>query len=939
MESSLIAPDSLGWRIGMGVLVGLVAAVSGAEWMLAKKIPQNTTDAKSSSSSHPPSSSLLWMNYLISLCSVLCFVLLFTSLNDKLTLSLVDHDDYTMKTRFALLVFSLLKVALLIERLVGLVNIIGESETHNSLPHAASTLNSVRNKDNVFYVIVGATFTWFAVGYGAKQLHWYAGISLIVDAITHLFGDWVNAKEEGKDAKQKDSISSLLPHVYHITKALLMGLIFAFSAIIMTDGNAVPSATLKWGSQAFAILNLAVAFYTIAQYIALHHTEWRPLMAPLFPVFHVFALVGLVKCYYHPSGGRLFLEALGLYVLTGFGITCGAHRLWAHQAYKAAFPFRFALMVLNSIACQGDIYHWSLDHRVHHTYSEKKPDPHNAALGFWYSHCGWLMMKRDEAYQKAVSEEDGEDLRRDPLVMIQHLLDPYWNLSFCFLVPALYGYYVWESFWLGFFVHGCLRWIMCLNATWCVNSAAHIWGARTYTPEMGPAENLFTAVVADGEGWHNWHHTYGFDYATSEHGALVQWNPSKVIIDAAYHLGLVWDRRRALGLWAKVKESREKRERDEVREVKVERRMSEVKVPIPTRGEYASAIPSHCYRARTLLSSVPLLRDVILSCLVTVLTVVAMRCDWGAGTWTRFGLFTLYATVQGTIWCSFWVLGYECAGGRFSSRSWMNHFVGVIVNTGLLVPYRPKRWCHEYEQGRAGVRKSIREDIFAVAKPWEFFSWPLGAIVAIGYISKLVELTRDCGMVQVFCWYGSPYLVFNIWLITYYYILNGHPLTDDDDNVMVKHDEAHQAVVTYLWLNNNFLFLQKTIFNRLASPLLWAADHLHHRLRELSVVEVVDFSVPHYHAKEALREIAKVVRQGRRTLAKSIGEAQADMKGEEGGDWLKGVTPNGLWNQITATARFTHGLVDDANPDAGQLSQVKGLMEERLGGLRERVVL
>ena len=37
---------------------------------------------------------------------------------------------------------------------------------------------------------------------------------------------------------------------------------------------------------------------------------------------------------------------------SGFGITVGVHRLWSHRSYSAAFPVRFALMLMNSMANQ-----------------------------------------------------------------------------------------------------------------------------------------------------------------------------------------------------------------------------------------------------------------------------------------------------------------------------------------------------------------------------------------------------------------------------------------------------------------------------------------------------------------------------------------------------------------------------------------------------------
>ena len=46
-------------------------------------------------------------------------------------------------------------------------------------------------------------------------------------------------------------------------------------------------------------------------------------------------------------------------------------------SYEASFPVRFILMLCNSIANQGSIYHWSCDNRVHHKHSETAADPYS----------------------------------------------------------------------------------------------------------------------------------------------------------------------------------------------------------------------------------------------------------------------------------------------------------------------------------------------------------------------------------------------------------------------------------------------------------------------------------------------------------------------------------------------------------------------------------
>ncbi|EEY53692.1 acyl-CoA desaturase, putative [Phytophthora infestans T30-4] len=105
----------------------------------------------------------------------------------------------------------------------------------------------------------------------------------------------------------------------------------------------------------------------------------------------------------------------GLYVLNGLGITMGAHRLWAHRSYKACGLVRFLLMLCNSMANQGTIFHWSRDHRVHHKYSDTSADPHNSGrLNY-------------------------DDLWADWTVVLQEKLNPWGNLFITASTRCLYA--------------------------------------------------------------------------------------------------------------------------------------------------------------------------------------------------------------------------------------------------------------------------------------------------------------------------------------------------------------------------------------------------------------------------------------------------------------------------------------------------------------------
>jgi stearoyl-CoA desaturase (delta-9 desaturase) len=248
-----------------------------------------------------------------------------------------------------------------------------------------------------------------------------------------------------------------------------------------------------------------------------------------------------------------FVFAAVLYVCSALGITAGVHRLWAHKSYKAGLPLRVILMIFNSMANQGSIFHWARDHRVHHLYSDTIADPHDANRGFWFSHVGWLVFKKNPAVLEAGKKINMGDLQNDPVVMLQKTADPFWNLLWCFAFPAFVSMSWGETLWNGFLLAGVLRYVALLNATWAVNSVVHACGTKPYNPSHRTTENGWVSLFAIGEGWHNWHHAFPYDYAAAELGALSQFNPTKVFIDAMAWLGFAWDRKSGLEAWTQRK--------------------------------------------------------------------------------------------------------------------------------------------------------------------------------------------------------------------------------------------------------------------------------------------------------------------------------------------------------------------------------------------------
>lgn len=84
------------------------------------------------------------------------------------------------------------------------------------------------------------------------------------------------------------------------------------------------------------------------------------------------------------------------------------------------------------------------------------------------------------------------------------------------------------------------RYVLSLNFTWSVNSAAHIWGYKPYDKKIKPAENLAVALVAMGEGWHNYHHVFPWDYKAAELGNYSV-NVTTMVLDMFAKIGWAYD--------------------------------------------------------------------------------------------------------------------------------------------------------------------------------------------------------------------------------------------------------------------------------------------------------------------------------------------------------------------------------------------------------------
>ncbi|XP_041988696.1 acyl-CoA Delta-9 desaturase-like [Aricia agestis] len=265
---------------------------------------------------------------------------------------------------------------------------------------------------------------------------------------------------------------------------------------------------------------------------------WRNVLA--FVYLHIAGVYGLYLAF-TVAKAQTVIFTISFAILAGMGVTAGAHRLWAHRAYKAKWPLRVYLAIMQTMAFQNHIYEWVRDHRVHHKFSETDADPHNARRGFFFAHMGWLMVRKHKDVLEKGASIDMSDLEQDPIVMFQKKTYLVIMPLLSFILPAYAPVALWgEDPWTSWYVASIFRYTISLHCTWLVNSAAHIWGNKPYDKNIGPTENKLVSILATGEGWHNYHHVFPWDYKAAELGNY-RTNFSTAFIDVAAKYGLAYD--------------------------------------------------------------------------------------------------------------------------------------------------------------------------------------------------------------------------------------------------------------------------------------------------------------------------------------------------------------------------------------------------------------
>jgi stearoyl-CoA desaturase (delta-9 desaturase) len=255
------------------------------------------------------------------------------------------------------------------------------------------------------------------------------------------------------------------------------------------------------------------------------------------------AFVLAVVLLWNKAVGAIDLAIMGvLYVITGFGITVGYHRLLTHRAFAVSKPVEYAFAIAGSMAVEGPPIAWVADHRKHHAHTDVEGDPHSPHVGhgsglkgLWFAHSGWLMKTQGEAEFRKYARDLVDD--KGMRWISRHFLQ---FAALGLLIPFVAGFVLhgfsltaalWTLLWAGFvrifFIH---------HVTWSINSICHFFGRRRFDTEDKSTNVAWLSLVTFGESWHHNHHAF----PRSARQGLGRWelDPSAMLIWTLEKVGI-----------------------------------------------------------------------------------------------------------------------------------------------------------------------------------------------------------------------------------------------------------------------------------------------------------------------------------------------------------------------------------------------------------------
>src|SRR3954469_21314413 len=213
------------------------------------------------------------------------------------------------------------------------------------------------------------------------------------------------------------------------------------------------------------------------------------------------------------------------------GLTLTFHRYFAHRAFQMNRVTRFVWAFIGTAAMQKGPLWWAGHHVNHHRFADRDGDPHSPMVsGVYYAHIGWFL---NDAKHDRIEPSN-------PVIRDFSAPEIVWLDRWFFVPPAMLAAALYLTGGLPWLVWGfCLPTMTLAHATFAINTVNHLFGSRRFETIDESRNNVFTALFAVGEGWHNNHHRY--QRAARNGFYWWEFDPTWYVIRLMQFVGLAWD--------------------------------------------------------------------------------------------------------------------------------------------------------------------------------------------------------------------------------------------------------------------------------------------------------------------------------------------------------------------------------------------------------------
>merc|ERR1711871_339602 len=164
-----------------------------------------------------------------------------------------------------------------------------------------------------------------------------------------------------------------------------------------------------------------------------------------------------------------------------------------------------------------------------------------------------------------------------------------------------------------------------------------------------------------------------------------------------------------------------------------------------TLSDIQKAIPKHCFKHSYVTSFSYLLSDIMM---IACFGYLCYYCDKVLNNNDKNNLLPPYFSyllwpgywyAQGSVMTGVWVIAHECGHGGFTASETVNHWVGTILHSALLVPFHSWRITHKHHHENTGSCEN--DEVFAPSARKDFMNADLRETPLAQAIGIIIMLT------------------------------------------------------------------------------------------------------------------------------------------------------------------------------------------------------